>query len=66
MARPKLLRTQKKRLLCRARRKAREYWTCIPSIFNEVRREKTLFALPYPYVNAPNEAAFLHIKTVFT
>ena len=35
---------QKVRFLCRTRRKAQEYWLCIPSIFNEVRREKILFA----------------------
>ena len=35
---------QKERFLCRTRRKAQEYWPCIPSIFNEVRREKILFA----------------------
>ena len=40
----KLLRTAKVRFLCRTRRKAQEYWLCIPSIFNEVRREKILFA----------------------
>ena len=35
---------QKVRFLCRTRRKAQEYWLCIPSIFNEARREKILFA----------------------
>ena len=48
---------RKKRVfLHRARRNAQEYWTCIPSIFNEARREKNPFALSYPYVNAPKEA----------
>ena len=52
-SRSKLLCTQKEIFLCRARRKAQEYWICIPSILNEARREKILFALPYPCVNAP-------------
>ena len=52
-SRSKLLCTQKVRFLCRARRKAQEYWICIPSIFNDVRREKILFALPYPYSVRP-------------
>ena len=35
---------------------------CIPSIFNEVRRENILFALPYPYSARPNgSAVFLHV-----
>ncbi|MBQ4360532.1 MAG: hypothetical protein II767_09765, partial [Proteobacteria bacterium] len=41
------------------RRKAQEYWICIPSIFNEVRREKNLFALPYPYSARPKPRVFL-------
>ena len=53
ISRSKLLCTQKVRFLCRARRKAQEYWICIPSIFNDVRREKILFALPYPYSVRP-------------
>ena len=39
--------------MCRARRKAQESWIWISSIFNTARREKILFALPYPYVSAP-------------
>ena len=53
ISRSKLLRTQKDRFLCRARRKAQEYWLCIPSIFNEVRREKILFALDVSLFCAP-------------
>ena len=56
ISRSKLLRTQKDRFLCRARRKAQEYWLCIPSIFNEVRRENILFALQYPYSARPRAA----------
>ena len=44
---------KKRDFLRRARRKAQEYWICIPSIFNDVRREKILFALPYPYSVRP-------------
>ena len=54
ISRSKLLCTQKLRFLWRTRRKAQEYWICIPSIFNEVRRENILFALPYPYSARPN------------
>ena len=32
---------------------------CIPSIFNEVRRENILFALPYPYSARPKGDLFL-------
>ncbi len=53
ISRSKLLCTQKVRFSCRARRKAQEYWICIPSIFNEARRENILFALPYPYSARP-------------
>ena len=58
-SRSKLLCTQKEIFLCRARRKAQEYWICIPSILNEARREKILFALPHPCVNAPKTLPLL-------
>ncbi|MBR2581969.1 MAG: hypothetical protein IKD61_01095, partial [Oscillospiraceae bacterium] len=58
ISRSKLLCTQKVRFSCRARRKAQEYWTCIPSIFNEARRENILFALPYPYSACPKARRF--------
>ena len=45
--------------MCRARRKAQEYWICIPSIFNDVRRKKILLKLPYPYVNAPKRVVLI-------
>ena len=44
---------QKVRFLCRTRRKAQEYWLCIPSIFNEVRREKILSRLSHPLAARP-------------
>ena len=53
ISRSKLLCTQKESFSCRTRREAQEYWLCIPSIFNEVRRGKILFALPYPYSARP-------------
>ncbi|MBR2581914.1 MAG: hypothetical protein IKD61_00815, partial [Oscillospiraceae bacterium] len=65
ISRSKLLCTQKVRFSCRARRKAQEYWICIPSIFNEARREKNLFALPYPYSARPKREAFLVSKIQF-
>ncbi|MBQ3391482.1 MAG: hypothetical protein IJG56_03680, partial [Clostridia bacterium] len=58
-SRSKLRSTTKERFLCRARRKAQEYWLCIPSIFNEARREKFLLRLPCPFVNAPFRMALL-------
>ena len=51
--RSKLRSTSKERFLCWARRKAQEYWLCIPSIFNEARCKRILLRLPYPCVNAP-------------
>ena len=65
ISRSKLLCTQKVIFLCRARRKAQEYWICIPSIFNEVRREKNLFALPYPYSARPKRGALFNLNEMF-
>ena len=53
---------QKVRFLCRTRRKAQEYWLCIPSIFNEVRREKILFAAIASLSCTPFRVAFLGLS----
>ncbi len=60
--------SQKRRFLCRARRKAQEYSESLSSIFNEARREKIPFEAVYPYVNAPKTAFFVYnvISLAFT
>jgi hypothetical protein len=58
-SRSKLRSTSKERFLCRARRKAQEYWLSIPSIFNEAWRKKILLRLPCPDVSAPLRLSFL-------
>ena len=57
--RSKLFHTSKEGFLCPTRRKAQEYWICIPSIFNDVRRKKILLRLPYPCVNTPKGSPFV-------
>ena len=56
---------QKRRFLCRTRRKAQEYLESLSSILDAVRRKKIPFEAVYPYVNAPKRNRFFQGKNPF-
>ena len=63
---PPILHRKIRKYVKYSRIKAQEYWLCIPSIFNEVRREKILFALDVSLFCAPQQTGgFLFFQILY-